>query len=82
MADFRGFSKLARALRSMGQAAAEAVPKLKDQGKDMTMNQSNFFSGRILAAVAALVLSTTMVLSSVGPAYNTQSGQSAQGYIA
>ncbi len=66
----------------MGQAATEAVSKFEYQGKDMTMNMSNLFSSRILAAVAALVLSTTMVLSSVGPAYNTQPGHSAKAYIA
>ncbi|MBO9574282.1 MAG: hypothetical protein J7494_00955 [Sphingobium sp.] len=47
----------------------------------MTMNSTSFFTSRFFAAVCALLLSTTMVLSSVGPAYNVQA-DTAQSYIA
>ena len=46
----------------------------------MTMNSINFTS-RFFAAALAVLLSTTMVLSSVGPAFNTAS-DAAQSYIA
>lgn len=37
---------------------------------------SNLLGSRILTAFCALLLSTAMVLSSVGPAYNTQAEKS------
>ena len=48
----------------------------------MTMNTNNLFSSRIMAAICALVLSTTMVLSSVGPAFNAEPSKTSQGNIA
>ena len=46
----------------------------------MTMNSTNFAS-RVFAAAFAVLLSATMVISSVGPAFNNAS-DAAQSYIA
>ena len=46
----------------------------------MTMNSTNFTS-RFFAAALAVLLSTTMVMSSVGPAFNNAS-DAAQTYTA
>jgi hypothetical protein len=44
---------------------------------------NNFFAGRLFAAVFALLLSATMVVGSVGPAFNAQPASvSAQGLVA
>lgn len=55
----------------MGQSAetSGSLMKAKDQ-EDMTMTFSTLFSTRAMAALCALVLSATMVVGAVGPAYN------------
>ena len=46
------------------------------------MTTTNLYGTRMMAAFFALLLSATMVLSSVGPAYNVQAPHAAQDLIA
>ena len=66
----------------MGQAAKRRINSRETKEQERDMTSINLFGARTMAAFFAVLLSATMVLSSVGPAYNVQAPNAAQDLIA